>query len=172
MRAGGLRRDARCMRQLLGGQSVVVHKRQKNVCAREVAYEVGDLCYMRSHRSHCLMSISAINAVRALPRSSQGAHARQSSRALEVAFSYVRLNPEGRLQDPRFPPGVVHAVDDLRRVAFPREIGLHRNHDRSAESEQVAGANVPEGMRVISLIFFRAMMAQADLVLIVEPRLI
>src|SRR5437879_2380728 len=127
---------------------------------------------MRSHRSHCLMSISAINAVRASQRLSRGAHARQSSRALEVAFFYVRLNPEGRLQDHRFPPGVVHAIDDLRRVAFPREIGLHRNHDRSAESEQVPGANVAEGMPVISLIFFTAMVAQTGLVLIVEPRLI
>ena len=76
------------------------------------------------------------------------------------------------MQDHRFPPGVVHAADDLRRVAFLREIRLHRNHDRGAESEQVAGANVPEGMPVIRLIFFRAMMAQADLVLIVEPGLI
>jgi hypothetical protein len=31
---------------------------------------------------------------------------------------------------------------------------------------------VSEGMPVISLVFFAAMMAQADLILIVEPRLI
>src|SRR4030095_15400103 len=88
---------------------------------------------------------SAINATRASPLGERRLHW-SSNRASEVAFFYVRLNPESRLQDHRFPPCIVHAADNLRRVALLREIGLHQNHDRGAEGEQVAGANVPESM--------------------------
>src|SRR5436190_17545195 len=52
------------------------------------------------------------------------------------------------------------------------EIGFHRHDDRGAKCDQIAGANVTERMSVVGLVLLRAMVAQADFVLIVEPGLI
>lgn len=79
--------------------------------------------------------------------------------SLEITVFYIRLSPEGRLQNHRLPPSVVHTVDDFRRVTFFCEIRLHRNDNRRAECEQVAGANVTERVTIVRLIFLGAMMA-------------
>ena len=91
---------------------------------------------------------------------------------LKISLSDVRLNPEGCLEDHRLPPCIVHAVDDFRRVAFFGEIRFHRNDNRRAKGEQVAGTNMTERVAIIRFILLAAMMAQPNFVLIVEPLLI
>src|SRR5262249_55216954 len=90
----------------------------------------------------------------------------------EIALTDVRLDPERCLQDHRLPPRIVHPVDDVGRVAGLGEERPHRDDDRRAERKQVARSDMAERMTMISLVFLGSMVAQSDLVLIVEPGLV
>ena len=93
-------------------------------------------------------------------------------RVSEVTFAHVGLTPECDLKDHRLPPGVVHAIDDVSRVVAPLEVRLHRGDDGGAEGDEVAGTDVAESVTVVGLALLAPVVSQADLVLIVEPRLV
>jgi len=49
--------------------------------------------------------------------------------SLEIAVADIGLHPKRRLQDHRLPPGVIHALDHVRRMSAFGQERPHRHHD-------------------------------------------
>ena len=82
------------------------------------------------------------------------------------------MAPERHLQETRLHPGGVHLLDVLGRVSLLREERLERERHREDQKEQVAERHDPGRCCTVRAVFLRAVVAEADLVLVVEPRLI
>jgi len=83
------------------------------------------------------------------------------------------MAPQRQLEQTGFHPGVVHLIDLLGLVPLLGEERLQGERHRENEREQIAKRH--DGRRggsAVGLILLGTMVAEADLVLIVEPLLI
>ena len=67
---------------------------------------------------------------------------------------------------------MVHAIHHFWRVTALCEVGLDRYDDRGDKRENVAGANVFQRVAVVRFVLFDPVVAQSDLVLVIEPGLV
>lgn len=85
----------------------------------------------------------------------------------------VRLPPQSHLERHCLEPSVIHVIHRFRRVALLRKKVADGDRDRHDKGDQVAEGDQGGGRgHMVGLILLGAMVAQTDLVLVVQPVLI
>ena len=90
----------------------------------------------------------------------------------EVPVCHIRMAPQRHLQEARLDPRDVHFLDVLGGVPLLGEERLERKRHGEDQQEQVAeGHDLGRG-RAVGAVLLRAVVAEADLVLVVQPLLV